>query len=75
LSSTASYDAASTICAAFLLEPAHPKDVPYRKITGDFVSTIQVDGKQVLKVGPASCGSPPQPTLLEPSAIESKGVL
>lgn len=41
-----------------LFAPAAPKDTPYRKITGEGVSTIDVDGQRVLKarVRHAACG-------------------
>ncbi|KAK3237634.1 hypothetical protein CYMTET_52306 [Cymbomonas tetramitiformis] len=35
-----------------VFQPGKPKDTPYRKITGDYVSTIEVEGKSVLKVEP-----------------------
>ncbi len=35
-----------------MFETATPKNTPYRKLTGDFVSTINVAGKEVLKVDP-----------------------
>lgn len=31
---------------------AAPDTTEYRKITGDYVSTIEVDGKKILKVAP-----------------------
>jgi len=34
--------------------PLGPKDTPWRKLSGDFVSTIDVDGEKVLKVEPAA---------------------
>ena len=33
-----------------LLAPAHKDETPYRKITSDHVSTIEVDGRKILKV-------------------------
>lgn len=33
--------------------PLGPSDTPWRKLSGDFVSTFKVDGEEVLKVDPA----------------------
>ena len=33
---------------------ANPVDVPYKKLTGDYVSTVDVDGEEFLKVDPAA---------------------
>ena len=35
-----------------LFPTAGPKETPYRKITGDFVSTFDVQGERLLKVRP-----------------------
>ena len=35
-----------------IFENAKPDTTKYRKITGDYVSTIEVDGKKILKVAP-----------------------
>ena len=35
-----------------IFENAKPDTTKYRKITGDYVSTIEVDGKTILKVAP-----------------------
>ena len=35
-----------------LYEPSAPKDVPWRKITGDHVSVVEAAGRSVLKVEP-----------------------
>ena len=35
-----------------LYEPSAPKDVPWRKITGDHVSGVEAAGRTVLKVEP-----------------------
>lgn len=35
-----------------IFENAKPDTTKYRKITGDYVSTIDVDGKKILKVAP-----------------------
>jgi hypothetical protein len=35
-----------------LYEPSAPKDVPWRKITGDHVSVVEAAGRTVLKVEP-----------------------
>lgn len=35
-----------------IFEMATPDTTQYRKITGDYVSTINVDGKKILKVAP-----------------------
>ena len=35
-----------------IFENATPDATKYRKITGDYVSTIEVDGKKILKVAP-----------------------
>merc|ERR1712166_1123061 len=35
-----------------LIQNASPDVTPYRKLTSDYVSTIEVDGRQVLKVEP-----------------------
>ena len=35
-----------------IFENAKPDSTKYRKITGDYVSTINVDGKKILKVAP-----------------------
>ena len=35
-----------------IFETAAPDTTEYRKITGDYVSTIEVDGKKILKVAP-----------------------
>ena len=35
-----------------IFENATPDTTKYRKITSDYVSTIEVDGKKILKVAP-----------------------
>ena len=35
-----------------IFENAKPDTTKYRKITSDYVSTIEVDGKKILKVAP-----------------------
>lgn len=35
-----------------IFETAGPDTTKYRKISGDYVSTIEVDGKKILKVAP-----------------------
>ena len=35
-----------------IFENAQPDSTKYRKITSDYVSTIEVDGKKILKVAP-----------------------
>ena len=35
-----------------IFETATPDPTKYRKITSDYVSTIEVDGKKILKVAP-----------------------
>lgn len=35
-----------------IFENAKPDSTKYRKITGDYVSTMNVDGKKILKVAP-----------------------
>ena len=35
-----------------IFENAKPDTTKFRKITGDYVSTIEVDGKKILKVAP-----------------------
>lgn len=35
-----------------LFDTAQPKDTPYKKITSDFVSTLNVNGKNILQVAP-----------------------
>ena len=35
-----------------IFENATPDTTKYRKITSDYISTIEVDGKKILKVAP-----------------------
>ena len=39
---------------ADIFAPAKPKDTPYKKLTSDFVSTFEVEGKEILKASPAA---------------------
>ncbi|XP_019624854.1 PREDICTED: uncharacterized protein LOC109470367 isoform X1 [Branchiostoma belcheri] len=49
---TAAAPAAKSFFYQDLFEPEKPLDTPYRKLTGDYVSTFEVLGKTCLKVEP-----------------------
>ncbi|XP_041480109.1 fumarate hydratase class I, aerobic-like [Lytechinus variegatus] len=35
-----------------VFQPDHAHDTPFKKLTGDFVSTVEVEGRQILRVKP-----------------------